>query len=1315
MDGLPAESEHPKKHRRRRQAVHQVFSARLAWDDNVTGDVGFISELLWEELVQDEGICHEFPLDQSDLIEEDNTLAPNAHLHHSDARYGATIFLAVRPRLCFVAPLDSCPWTTLPVRKHIYETVAAAEHFDEYTVSLPTSSNTFSSVQPQLDKLNLERNLRASSAAITLHATRVQPLILDTIYILVESNLLDDVDDAQRRFGGGFANDLPEFSRPHTVTRANGNGSCHTGSETAQDRLTAMVREAVQARLFIRAGDRLTLPLPSHPITHVSPPPAIVDACEPVSQGLMSPTTAVVLRQAGRDPHRQSYNEAAQLSCGHSEETHPNDRNKTRDNVNGVAVNTEHTRVCHSEASSPSLSGSASDDTLEDMISLQAPDPRPQNSIVSAKASRHPREYVGQTYSNNLSPNSGRSSVLSTTSHTRSYRGQFYRTQALLKPLPAAVLEPRPTEGADDQAFVYVDIGTLTKIGCFSGDWIRMEEYADSGMESIGSLTSASLDQPDGNPPKWRAALIFGLHSSVLEKHQRKQNTRMQGRPAGSAFPEACVYMSPVLLYNIGEPRFVTLSPLLRRASVTKEAYMAPPIAKEVSLSKISTPYCTRKEVQSTLFTAVKAHFQSRSRLLREGDLIAIPFDEELGRAIRSPAASIDEKIIDFVATRINSSFTNQSGRFRVAWFSVQQVARAERDGVKHDMDDDEEDVWNNVFMVDSEISRMIQSGNELRGIPERLARNTATWLGVAKLPPLPEFEGTIVQTNTCSTQRHRSILEERLTKLITAATSSRALLLGMPPVAILLHSTQRQMGKAYLAEAACSAAGVHPFLIRAHEVLIDAGSPNGGDAKAEVVLKAMVERAMDCGSQFTALLVLNLEALGADRMTAALSDIISGSRVVIATTTELEKLPGEVRGLFSHEFEVTAPDESERQGILYNACLRLAIPLDVSVNLHDVALKTAALGAGDLVDVVRRACLGHEQRVTSLAASKGVSESDVRYAGGSAVSRLLAVDFEQAIVRTRSTFADAIGAPKIPTVTWGDIGGLADQKSSIMETINLPLTRPELFARGLRKRSGILFYGPPGTGKTLLAKAIATEFRLNFFSIKGPELLNMYIGESEANVRRVFQRARDARPCIVFFDELDSVAPKRGNQGDSGGVMDRIVSQLLAELDGMSGGSHAEGSATGIAEDNSAGVFVVGATNRPDLLDPALLRPGRFDKMLYLGVPSSHDQQIPILKALTRKFTLTPEVDIERVAGRLPLTYTGADLYALCSDAMLKAITRKTRQIDAKVASACAVRGQEISTAFYFDHLASPEDTTVAVNEQDFAVAQQELNASVR
>ena len=205
--------------------------------------------------------------------------------------------------------------------------------------------------------------------------------------------------------------------------------------------------------------------------------------------------------------------------------------------------------------------------------------------------------------------------------------------------------------------------------------------------------------------------------------------------------------------------------------------------------------------------------------------------------------------------------------------------------------------------------------------------------------------------------------------------------------------------------------------------------------------------------------------------------------------------------------------------------------------------------------------------------------------------------DFERALKRTRAAYSETIGAPSIPQVSWDDVGGLASVKADIMDTIQLPLEHPEIFADGLRKRSGkgfhlvfgrmpclalegVLLYGPPGTGKTLIAKAVATSFSLNFLSVKGPELLDMYIGESEANVRKVFQRARDAAPCVIFFDELDSIAPRRGNHGDSGGVMDRIVSQLLAELDGV---------ATADVD-----IFVIGATNRPDLLDSALLRPGR-------------------------------------------------------------------------------------------------------------------------
>jgi peroxin-6 len=541
----------------------------------------------------------------------------------------------------------------------------------------------------------------------------------------------------------------------------------------------------------------------------------------------------------------------------------------------------------------------------------------------------------------------------------------------------------------------------------------------------------------------------------------------------------------------------------------------------------------------------------------------------------------------------------------------------------------------------------------------------------------------------------------------MAAATSPRAIQLGMKPVVILLKSQQRHIGKATVATRACADIGLHTFPIDAYDILTEGGA-NGGDVKTEAYLKARAERAFHCGANCTALLIKHIEVLTADRIVTAMNDILGEARVVIATTTDVEQIPEGIRSLFTHEFEMGAPEEKEREGILRNVVAERGIKLSADVELGTVALKTAALVAGDLVDVVERAATARTARLEKLAetASKQLSGSevcvrDVLIAGGDGARGVTKADFDFAVEAARKNFADSIGAPKIPNVGWDDVGGLTNVKDALIETIQLPLERPELFAKGMKKRSGILFYGPPGTGKTLLAKAIATEFSLNFFSVKGPELLNMYIGESEANVRRVFQRARDARPCVVFFDELDSVAPKRGNQGDSGGVMDRIVSQLLAELDGMNGG-----------EENSGGVFVIGATNRPDLLDSALLRPGRFDKMLYLGVSDTHRKQATILEALTRKFALNPDVSLDRVAERLPLTYTGADLYALCSDAMLKAITRKSTAVDEKIKQ---LPGGPVTTAYFFDHLATPEDVSVTVTEEDFLSAQGELVPSVR
>ncbi|XP_057324311.1 peroxisomal ATPase PEX6 [Microplitis mediator] len=249
--------------------------------------------------------------------------------------------------------------------------------------------------------------------------------------------------------------------------------------------------------------------------------------------------------------------------------------------------------------------------------------------------------------------------------------------------------------------------------------------------------------------------------------------------------------------------------------------------------------------------------------------------------------------------------------------------------------------------------------------------------------------------------------------------------------------------------------------------------------------------------------------------------------------------------------------------------------------------------------------------------------------------------DFIDAYDYMQSTFSQQIGAPKVPEVHWEDIGGLANLKDEIIRRIEIPLLHGVDI-----ERSGILLYGPPGTGKTLLAKAVATECKLNFLSVKGPELLNMYVGQSEKNVRDVFELAQTASPCIIFFDELDALAPNRGRSGDSGGVMDRVVSQLLAEMDGLG---------------SCSDTFIIGATNRPDLIDSALLRPGRFDKLLYVGIYSDYESQLSVLKAITRKFDMSNDIskDLGSLVKLLPSNLTGADLHSVCSNAWLNA-TRK-------------------------------------------------------
>eukprot|EP00985_Skeletonema_marinoi_P010325 scaffold4854_cov114-Skeletonema_marinoi.AAC.5 len=268
------------------------------------------------------------------------------------------------------------------------------------------------------------------------------------------------------------------------------------------------------------------------------------------------------------------------------------------------------------------------------------------------------------------------------------------------------------------------------------------------------------------------------------------------------------------------------------------------------------------------------------------------------------------------------------------------------------------------------------------------------------------------------------------------------------------------------------------------------------------------------------------------------------------------------------------------------------------------------------------------------------------------------------------------LATSSLPNVRWEDVGGMENIRKEIMDAVELPLKYPHFFQGS--QRSGILLFGPPGTGKTLVAKAVARECGLPFLSIKGPELLGSYVGESEANIRAVFDAARSAAlhsggsgsgggggysgASVLFFDELDSLAPRRGDTGFGDGVMDRVVSTLLCELDGGETKSSTKGNV-------EARIIVIGATNRPDLLDPSLLRPGRFDRLLYLGPAKTKETMLQILKAQTRKFKFEPGSDpdsiLQQAMESFPPTLSGADLSAVASKALMRGLKRVCDRVE--------------------------------------------------
>jgi transitional endoplasmic reticulum ATPase len=231
----------------------------------------------------------------------------------------------------------------------------------------------------------------------------------------------------------------------------------------------------------------------------------------------------------------------------------------------------------------------------------------------------------------------------------------------------------------------------------------------------------------------------------------------------------------------------------------------------------------------------------------------------------------------------------------------------------------------------------------------------------------------------------------------------------------------------------------------------------------------------------------------------------------------------------------------------------------------------------------------------------------------------------------------------EVPDVQWQDIGGLEDTKRELQEMVRYPIEHRGLFEKfGMQASRGVLFYGPPGCGKTLMAKAIANECGANFISVKGPELLNMWFGGSEANVRELFDKARAASPCILFFDEMDSIARSRsgGGGGGSSETADRVINQILSEIDGIGSGKT---------------LFIIGATNRPDILDPGIMRPGRLDQLIYIPLPDK-PSRVSIFKANLRKSPIADDLTFEQLAD-VTEGFSGADITEICQRAAKNAI----------------------------------------------------------
>jgi transitional endoplasmic reticulum ATPase len=481
------------------------------------------------------------------------------------------------------------------------------------------------------------------------------------------------------------------------------------------------------------------------------------------------------------------------------------------------------------------------------------------------------------------------------------------------------------------------------------------------------------------------------------------------------------------------------------------------------------------------------------------------------------------------------------------------------------------------------------------------------------------------------------------------------------PPKGVLLYGPPGS-GKTLLARAIANETGAFFFLINGPEIM----SKMAGQAE-ENLRKAFEEAEKNAPA---IIFIDEIDSIAPKRdkvqgeverrIVSQLLTLMDGvnSRkqvIVIGATNRPNSIDAALRrfGRFDRELDIGVPDETGRMEVLRIHTKNMKLSEDV--DLAKVAKETHGFVGADLAQLCTEAglqCIREKMDIIDIEDDK----IDAEILNSMSVTN---DHFVHALGTTNpSSLRETI--VEVPNVSWEDIGGLEEVKQQLQEMILYPLEHPDKFLKfSMNPSRGILFYGPPGCGKTLLAKAIATECSSNFISIKGPELLTMWFGESESNVREVFDKARQSSPCVLFFDELDSIGTARGSGHEAS---DRVINQLLTEMDGIG---------------SKKSVFVVGATNRPDILDDAILRPGRLDQLVYIPLPDLKSR-ISILKSILRKTPIDPSVSLDFV-GTLCDKFSGADLKELCNQICKAAIKESIEAEVSKKALMKDGRGEDL------------------------------------